>query len=134
MPYIITPVRRIGAFCGSLLFSLHGVLMLLMRFFVSMLQSYTSFWSVLFLFSVCFHAFHWKLSFSVLGSNSYNNEMPVTRSRFSAWHSAENIERLLVTIESSPLARSSPLLIFDPRISLFIALYLPQLENINTYF
>jgi len=59
--------------------------------------------NVLFLFSACFHAFHRNLSFIVLGSNSYKNEMSVARSRFSAWHSAENIERSLVDRREWPV-------------------------------
>jgi len=59
--------------------------------------------SVLFLFSVCFHAFHGNLSFSILSSNSYDNGMPVARSRFSAWHSAENIGRSPVACSHASL-------------------------------
>jgi len=65
-------------------------------------MKFLSFCNVSFLFSACFHAFHKNLSFSVLDSNSHNNEMSVAKPRFSVWNSIETIGRSPVDRQEWP--------------------------------
>jgi hypothetical protein len=104
-----------------------------------MIIKFLSCWSVLFLSFACFHAFHRDLLFSVLSSNSYNNEIPYN-SKISLLSLALRWEKLddrLLTVESSILARFSTrywvfLLGISSLASYISSCYTPsQLEDIN---